>query len=120
MNEEKNNNQEPCCSFCKRGKMMCGSQSGMHMHKGCHIIRWVLAILILWAVFMGGVKIGELKSLLGNEGFRGSRYMYGSQMMGDRYGSRYENRFQNNQNQIYLPGRQMMNQQQIQETPINQ
>ncbi|TSC51799.1 MAG: hypothetical protein LiPW41_746 [Parcubacteria group bacterium LiPW_41] len=87
MNEEKNNNQESCCSFCKGGKMMCGNQ-GMHMHKGCHIVRWVLAILILWAVFMGGVKIGELKGMIDGDGFRGSRHMYGSQMMRSGYGLR--------------------------------
>lgn len=57
---------------------MCGGQG---MHKGCHIVRWALAILILWAVFMGGVKIGELKGMIDNDGFRGSRHMYGSQMM---------------------------------------
>ena len=85
MNEEKNNNQESCCSFCKGGKMMCGNQG---IHKGCHIVRWVLAILILWVVFMGGVKIGELKGMIDGDGFRGSRHMYGSQMMLSGYGLR--------------------------------
>lgn len=123
MTEEKNNNIEgagSCCMFCKGGKMMHGHNG---MHKGCHVIRWILGILILWVVFMGGIKLGELKSFFyGSESWSGhmSRKCnsnFDSSLMN---GSRYQNRPRNNQNQIYFQGPKMMNQQQIQEVPVQQ
>jgi hypothetical protein len=94
MTEEKNNNTEnagSCCMFCKGGKMMHGHNG---MHKGCHVIRWILGLLILWAVFMGGVKIGEIKGTINGEGFGRSHSFrqYGNGMMRGGYG------FQNQQN----------------------
>ncbi|RJQ28066.1 hypothetical protein C4565_04230 [Candidatus Parcubacteria bacterium] len=80
MTDEKNNNMEnagSCCMFCKKGKMMCGPNG---MHRACHIIRWVLGLLILWAVFMGGVKLGEFKSMIDTGDFgRSHRSGYGYQ-----------------------------------------
>ncbi|MFA5870446.1 MAG: hypothetical protein WC842_00960 [Candidatus Paceibacterota bacterium] len=93
MTEEKNNTENvgSCCMFCKGGKMM-HSHNGMH--KGCHVFRWILGLLILWAVFMGGVKIGEIKGVINGENFGGSRSFgrYGTGMMRSGYG------FQNQQN----------------------
>ena len=89
MTEEKNNteNTGSSCMFCKRGKF-CG-QNGMH--RGCFVIRWVLGLLILWAVFMGGVKLGELKGMIDQDGFgRHNRSGYGYYSMPMMRGGNYQ------------------------------
>ena len=69
---EENNNKKCDCLICRHGK--------------CAWFRWVLGLIILWAVFALGVKVGELKYTI-KDGLRNGGY-YG--MMGgygdDSYG----------------------------------
>jgi hypothetical protein len=57
--------QKGVCSWCYGGK-----------HR---LLRWLLVLVVLVVVFCVGVKLGELKTLIGNGGYRGSRHYY---MMG--------------------------------------
>jgi len=104
MNEENKNNAESSCLFCKGGKMVCNAHG---MHRGCRIFRWILGLLILWVVFMGGVKIGELKGSIENgrefgrhnrDSYRGYNMpmmqrggMFGGQNQWGGYGYGYKN-----------------------------
>ncbi len=65
------NNKKCDCLLCRHGKHTW--------------FRWILGIVILWAIFALGVKIGEFKYMV-KDGLRGSYYgMMGG--YGDSYGS---------------------------------
>ena len=60
---EENNNKKCECLWCRSG---CGKHQ---------LLRWIIGLLILWAVFALGVKVGELKYMI-KDGLRGGYYGY--------------------------------------------
>lgn len=79
---ENNNQQTQCCmsGWCKSGKH--------------GVIRWILGIIILIAVFSFGVKLGEFKAYMkggyyntrGERNYSGKNF-YGPGMMRGNYGN---------------------------------
>lgn len=120
MNNEQNNNgtEQPTCLFCKGGKMVCNA---CNMHRKCRIIRLVLGLFILLVVFMGGVKLGELKGELNNGIDRRDRN-FRSEMpmmqMRSRAINTRDNQWENNCGSNFaLPEVQQIPQQQMQTQP---
>lgn len=64
-------------SKCEMGGSCCGGMNGFcscggnvwRCQHSCHLIRWILGIIILSFVFWGGMKIGELKSEMRGDHF---------------------------------------------------
>jgi len=84
---EENNNKKCDCLMCKccgmAHKAFGGENCGKH-----RLLRWIIGLLILWAVFALGVKVGELKYTI-KDGLRSGGY-YGM-MGGDNDGRFFPN-----------------------------
>lgn len=63
----------PCaCGTCPMGKTCaCGYGCGCGWAHGHHIFRVVLAIVIVLVVFWIGMKVGEVRTMLGEYGYGG-------------------------------------------------
>lgn len=67
--------------------MGCQQMYGMHCGRRYHLARWILGIVILVLVFVGGVKLGEFKEAMRSGGYgyrmmdRGYNTMPGYGMM---------------------------------------
>jgi hypothetical protein len=84
--QKKQEYPEGCKCFICRGKMACGN---WHWHRFV-LLKLLIGIIILIAVFAAGVKIGELKSTLG----RGGYGRHGYNMMQPYYGQPYRGMMQ--------------------------
>lgn len=81
MEEMKKEHPDGCkCNMCSgSGMKSCGMCGGMYGGKCCgmcggrrHIVlRWIVGILILVAVFCGGFKLGVMVGYLNNGGYGG-------------------------------------------------
>jgi hypothetical protein len=107
---EENNNKKCDCLVCKGNnavhKMFGGENCGKH-----RLLRWIVGLLVLWAVFALGVKVGELKYTI-KDGLRGGYYgMMGG--YGDcSYGHDRDSFFQNmmgGQNMMYYFNNKLRN-----------
>lgn len=68
---EENNNKKCDCLMCK-----CCGMAHKAFGEGCgkhRLLRWIIGLLILWAIFALGVKVGELKYTI-KDGLRGGYY----------------------------------------------
>lgn len=59
------------CRCCNAVHKAFGERCGKY-----RLLRWVIGLIILLAIFALGVKVGELKYMI-KDGFRGSYYMMG-------------------------------------------
>ena len=62
-------NNQNVCDMCGSGSGRCGKCGNMCGFGGGVIIRWVLGILIITWIFSIGMKFGELKANLDQNGY---------------------------------------------------
>lgn len=73
MVENKNN----VCEVCGSGNGYCGQCGNMCGWRGNNILRWILGIIIITWIFCIGMKFGEMKVFLQEEGYgRGGNVMF--------------------------------------------
>lgn len=62
------------CDVCGSGDGRCGNCGNMCGYRGNHLLRWLLGIIIITWIFSIGVKFGEIKAYMGQDGYGNHMY----------------------------------------------